>query len=262
MKRFNFLLAFSIFALTSLPALAIVDMKLSSGLSSSLHKEQQDREQSSDFGLALNAKINERNSFNMIYEASQDLKGERKFTLGDAVWIHSLRLNKELRSTNYTLSDFITIPLSEDSQKNTELYTRIGAGPGVSTDLSKYIRGLVLSYSISGSILFHKYETAATKGTSNSHYTLGNKFIIAYSLTERLSLGLDNRYSRSYTYQGNTKDNFIFDQSISYSASKNVGLSIGHNNKGNALAINGADSNVDIYNERTSTVYFTAELSF
>jgi hypothetical protein len=152
--------------------------------------------------------------------------------------------------------------MSSNSKDNTEMYTKLGMGPSLSTDLSKYIRGVSLVYGISGSVLFHKYETAVIKGASNTHYILGNKFIVIYQFTDKFALGFDNRYSRSYTYQNNTKDTFIFDQSLSYGVTKNITSSIGHNNQGSALGINGTDNNIEFYNERTSTVYFALEMAF
>jgi hypothetical protein len=260
MKLYNFL-ALIMCALVALPAMAKVTSTVSTAYSSSLQKEKIDRSQDMDLSLGLAAPISTRNSLSISASANKNLKDERKFSLQDPFIGHSFRLNKEKGTTNISIGERIYFPVSDESKKNSELRTRLSAGPSLKTDLSEYIRGLNLNYRIYGDVFFNKYETAVT-GTSNSHYLIGNRFIVDYAFNDKFSLGLDNLYSRSYTYQNNTKDTFVFDQSIGYAATAHISLAIGHNNSGNALAIDGRASNVDIYNERTSTVYLAAEIVF
>jgi hypothetical protein len=260
MKLYNFL-ALTACVLGALPAIAKVSSTLSTAYSTTLQKEKTERAEAMDLLLSVSSAVSKRNSINAAASANKNLKDERKFLFQDPYLGHAFRLNKEKGNTNIHFGERVYIPVSEESKKNTELKTRVSVGPSIKSDLSEYVRGLTVNYRVYGDIFLNRYETAAD-GNPNSRYLFGNRFIIDYSFTDKFSLGLDNSYSRSYTYNNNTKDTFVFDQSLSYAATKHISISIGHNNNGNALAIDGTASNVEIYNERSSTVYFALEMAF
>lgn len=247
--------------IVALPVLAKVGTNIQTAYNSSLAKDKIERNQDMDILVNLSAPLSKRNGASFTAIANKNLKNEKKFLLQDPYFGHSYRLNKERGETNLHLGERIYIPVSEESKKNTDLYTRLSVGPSIKSDLSRYVYGLDINYRLYADMFWHQYETSKS-GDSNSRYAYSNRLIVNYSFTDKFSLNFDNLYTKNFTYNNHSRDVFLFDQSLSYSVTPAISLNVGHNNSGNALAIDGATNNIKIYNERSSTVYFAVEIVF
>ncbi|OUR94844.1 hypothetical protein A9Q84_17200 [Halobacteriovorax marinus] len=235
-------------------------------LSTTLVTNNRDINDDSDaiFEMGLGASISLRSntgySFAFSFSGNKDLRNERKFTAGN----YSLALSKSLgKPTKYiSVGGKInaTLPTSENSTKIKQLKTAISAQTPITWDGAQAnLEGFSVTYMPKTVVYFHTYETDLN-GTSNTQYKLQNFLILDYGFTDKLSGSLTNIYMRNFTYGGHTTDIFAFDQSISYSISKNFGASIGHSIGGNALAADGYSSDVKLYDKELSTYYLS--LSF
>ncbi|MBL6989208.1 MAG: hypothetical protein ISR65_05495 [Bacteriovoracaceae bacterium] len=231
---------------------------LISTLGSSLHKVTDvDHSLSNDFELSYKYKLPIDAKLGLYMAVSKNLMGEKKLTLNDA----SLSIAKVFTK----FADFITfsglaaaiIPLSENSRDNKKMLSKITIAPTFTFDMTKFITpGLSITYRPYGKVAFYRYEVALS-GASNDQFTFGNRLIISYSFLKKFSISLDNIYSRSWTFSGDSKDGFSFDQSISYDVTDAFGMALGHYNSGSALASDGVESAVKFINPRTSTVYLS-----
>jgi hypothetical protein len=209
-----------------------------------------------DFALTLIFKNFPLGNLNLFLNATKDLTGERQFTMNDGS-ISNVHNLGEYSNINLGLSLSAVLPISENSIKNTHLNTKLTATPIASYQfkhMTSALDWLSISYRPSVGTYFHDYQVTET-GSSNPQYSLAQRAILSFSLSDNFSLDLDGSYTRYYSYQGTTWDLFNFDQSISYAFNAYGSVYIGHNNSGSALAPNGRDSNLDLFDDRSSTVY-------
>lgn len=214
-----------------------------------------------DLGASVSLRSNKGYKFAFSFSGTKNLRNDRKFTAGN----YSLAVSKSL----FKPTEFIsiggkasaTLPTSENSTKIKQLRTAISAQTPITWDGAQAgMENFSVTYMPKTVLYFHTYETDLN-GSSNTQYKLQNFLILDYGFTDRLSASLTNIYMRNFTYAGNTTDIFAFDQSISYSISKNLGASIGHSIGGNALAADGQSSDVKLYDEELSTWYLSFSLS-
>jgi hypothetical protein len=185
---------------------------------------------------------------------AKNLTGERKLLARDS----SIRLIKSFGKMNeyFSLvgSAALTVPLSKASHKTAGLITRLRVAPTLIFNISKLIPGGNLFYSPSLSYSIHEFKTLST-GASNSQYSLGHSLAFGYSFLSAFYIQLSGAYSRRWTYQGRSNDSFSFDQSLNYTIGSGLTAVAGHSIGGNALASNGQDSDVQIFDSRESSFY-------
>ncbi len=223
--------------------------------------DQKDKTSNLDFTLTPAYPLSRADKLLLVISGNKDLKDERKFTYADSYLGYSKTLYKNSDSL-ISLSGITRIyhPTSEESSNLKTLRTKLFFAPQLMVDFAKRsTMPLALTYRPYYQQSFHKYKTAFD-GQSNVQYSLSQRLIFDFTLGELFGITLDNIYGRSFTYQGNSKDNFLFDQSFSYSANKDIQFSVGHNNSGNALRANGRDSNVELFNKNKSTFYLNTSI--
>lgn len=235
-------------------------LSFGSTLNSSLHESNVEQQLSNTFAFGASYKFENIGKLSVSQLLDKDLKNDRLETWNDT----QVSFSRSIYTFNdvFSLSGRVsgTIPLSEESTENANLITSIGLFPTLAADLNPYIKGLSLSYIPSFRRSFHEFETKADGG-SNTAYSWAQRLVIDYSFSESFSLSLDQSYIRGYTYRGTSNDRFSFDQSLNYQMNKNVSWSLGHSLGGSALAVNGSDSNVRLFDENESSVYFSFSLS-
>jgi hypothetical protein len=175
----------------------------------------------------------------------------------------SLRHSGAKLSKVFSLSPAIgmTIPMNEDSIDRQSLVLGLRIGPRLSFDLSS--QGLPVSGFADVSIRrnFHEFQTT-TAGTSNTMAAVVNRFNAGLGITKKLSVSADFIYNTGWTFLSNFKDSFELGEEISFSVNKNLSLSAGHSNSGGLLEANGQDSNLDIFDEQSSSVYGAVAYKF
>jgi hypothetical protein len=184
----------------------------------------------------------------------KDFTGERKTLLRDSSVrvIHNFGDIFERVSLAGTGS--IRLPLSKASHTTAGLITGFTATPTFIIKVSDFVPGLGLFYTPSLTYNVHEYKIAST-GESNTQFITNNNITLGYSFLEKFYLQISNSYGRTWSYAGNTNDSFSFDQSVLWSAGSGFTLLAGHNIGGSALAVNGQDSNLQLFNSRESTFY-------
>lgn len=185
-----------------------------------------------------------------VLSGNKDLKGQRKFKLNDAAFGLS-KVLREYGAFSISGKAIVTLPLSKESKKNQQLRTAIKLGPTLSY---RFANGLQASYSPSIKLSFHKFKNAKS-GASNKQYSLSNSASLSYGLFERLIIAASGSYSRSYTYRGTSQDSYGLSQSIVFLPTSNTDITIGHAIGGSPLDSNGIDTEIEIFNNRKSSVF-------
>ncbi|WP_034732559.1 hypothetical protein [Bacteriovorax sp. Seq25_V] len=186
----------------------------------------------------------------------KDLEGEREQKLRDPSLSLSRALPVFAKYWTSTAKLSTKIPVSEASRKTTGLQTALSASVTFLYDASNIAKGLTIGYSPSIINNFHEYKVT-TSGKSNTQRTLSNSLMFDYAFNDSFGIYLGNTYYRNFTYDGNYNDFFSFDQSITYSHEVGASATIGHAIGGSALAVNGKESNVQLFDKNESTYYFT-----
>lgn len=232
----------------------LLSVIVSNSLSSSLEKGA-DNELVNTLSVLSSYKLSEDYFLSNTLTIDKDLKNDRELSVRDALFTLSRKGNTGIKGTllRYKLS--ASAPLSKGSRKDSELIAGITAGITFGMGLDSILKGLSFYYLPDVKTSFYKYETARHSGESNNQYRVLQRLIIGYEITDKFSLSFDNIYYRNWTFEGTTTDVFTFDQSLNYQATNNLSLSIGHSIGGNALDINGVDSNVKLFDQHSSSVY-------
>ena len=216
-----------------------------------------DHQLSSDFNLSVALKPMKENSVSFALAANKDLKGEREFNWSDGSLAYSHSLYK---TEDYSISGaaIVILPMSKSSREIQGLNTGIIIAPTISSAFGT--DSFSASLRPSARYNFHRYKTSLLGG-SNTEYALGARLTLGYNFTDEISVNAASSYNRNTTYYGNTSDNYAFIQSLGYQATPEFALELGHANGGNALAPNGTDTDINFYDDNSSTVYFALTLS-
>ncbi|GAB4014963.1 MAG: hypothetical protein Fur0010_13550 [Bdellovibrio sp.] len=231
-----------------------------STLNSNLYESDVDHQVSNTFSLGASYNFEKAGKLSIAQLMDKDLKNDRLETWNDTVISFSRALYRFNDFTSLSGKISSSLPISKESRDNASLVTSTSISPVLALDLNNFIKGISISYAPSFRRSFHQYKTKAD-GASNTSYSWAQRLIIDYSFSESFSLTLDQSYIRGYTYRGMSKDSFSFDQSLNYQMNSRVSWSLGHSIGGSALAVNGKDSNVRLFDEEASSVYLSFALS-
>jgi hypothetical protein len=226
-------------------------------LNTSLHRNtDQDKQLSSDFSIGPSYKFDNGVRIGTSLSGSKDLLNEREWN-----WNNSyISLSKSLGSFSGVKVGglaLVHIPLSEYAQDYQKLRTGIMLAPSFAYSLSSIgLERISLSYRPSITRYFHQYTTSLTGG-SNTQYSFGNRLGMNFSISDAAYFALNGSYARSFTYLGNEKDSYSFSSALGYSPTPHSSVEIGHANGGSPLAANGKDIEIEVFNNRDSSVYMS-----
>lgn len=162
---------------------------------------------------------------------------------------------------NPTLS--AVIPLSRLSRITTQLQTALvgGVSFGIRPDGLHQTEGnWSLAIGLTAGRNFHPYSEDI-KGRVLNQYSSNQTLNIGYAIFDwSFSFEFINR-SR-WTYQNNVKQTFVASQEIGYAINQNLSVSVGHTNEASALKADASESNLNLIDENTSTVYGSLGISF
>jgi len=152
-------------------------------------------------------------------------------------------------------------PTSKVSQKQTQLRgalsTAVAAGiSGETRDYGSFSAGL----SISAGRSFHAYEEDIN-GAVLAQYSSNQILTAGYSIA-KFSFDFEFWNRSRWTYQNNVRQNFILSQELGYAVTPNFSVAIGHTNEGSALKANGQESNIELFDEDSSTIYGSLGVSY
>ncbi|MCR9203714.1 MAG: hypothetical protein NXH75_03990 [Halobacteriovoraceae bacterium] len=187
--------------------------------------------------------------------ANQDFQNEKELRVRDSLLMLTKPIGNLTNNISFTARGGLTLPLSEQSNKFSGLITAIRFNPIFSINASDLIPSLRVIYRPSFVYNIHEYNQQVS-GESNTEYSINQRLTILYPLLDNLYLSFDNTYIRWTSYLGSETDIFSFDQSLSTNLTKNLNLFFGHNIGGNALAINGQESDVRIFDIEDGSEYY------
>lgn len=192
---------------------------------------------------------------------NQDFTDERKLQTRDSLVTLTKSMGRVSENISFISRAALTLPLSENSNKTDGLVTALRFNPIFTYNAKNIANGLNIIFRPTVIKNFYQYETSLN-GQSNHDYTINQRLTFLYALTKSLFLSLDNTYVRSWTYQGNTNDFFSLDQSLNAVLTTNLSGFIGHSVGGNALNVNGQESDISIYDIERSTYYLGISYQF
>ena len=237
-----------------------VSKKVSVALSSTMStntRSNVENQASNSQALSLSYKLPHGIKSSLYISGNQDLRNDREYTLSDT----SLKFSKSFGSLSRDMSvsgaATAYAPTSELSYKTRGMTTALKLSGTLIYDGSReLLKNLTLVYIPTVRVNLFKYKVA-TNGASNTLFQATNTLVVSYSINKKLGLSLANTYIRNWTHEGTTNDIFSFDQSLTYSVLKNVSATVGHSVAGSALAANGKDSGLAIYDEDLSSYYLS-----
>ena len=192
---------------------------------------------------------------------AKDLTGERKLLARDS----SVRLIKSFGKLNEYFylagSAALTLPFSKASHKTAGLITRLRIAPTLIINIKDFIPAGNLFYSPSISSSLHEFKTLSN-GESNSQHSIGHSLAFGYSFLNAFYVQISGAYARRWTYEGRSNDAFSFDQSHNYTIGQGFTAVTGHSIGGNALASNGQNSDVQIFDSRESSFYMGLDYTY
>jgi hypothetical protein len=242
-----------------LPAQKSWSMSLATTTNTGLN-EFSDREKTfdNDLELSLGTKITPKYSLSFLLAGNKAFNGEREFSLYDSSVSQSYKFGT-FGDISLSGSHKLIVPTSEQSNDIQLLRMGTSLAPKMSYS-PKQITGLTISYTPSAQLNLHQYKVALD-GSSNNQWLLSQALSIQYSFTDQLALEFYGRQRRAYTYEGNQKDSYLFVQSLYYTLNDQWELSLGHSQGGNVLGPNGVDTDVSLFDKRSSTLSFGLTLS-
>lgn len=217
--------------------------------------EKADLENSLDLVFAPSYKINDRLTVAGKVALTKQLYGAQDTLVSDAelaLAIKGLKINDRW-STSHSIAG--VIPTSEKSQEVNKLKGAIALNNGIA--FSKNI--LTVKYILGLSRSVHEYEQNIN-GEFMNEYGIKNTLDVKIQATDKLTASLVAVYRTAITYVNTPRYAFELHSDLGYDFTPQLSASVGLSNDGNALAANGIDSNISLYNEDTS--YWRAGISY
>jgi len=212
--------------------------------------------------LTISYKLDSTTKLTLSTIYDKDLENDREGLIRDPKIGLSKSFGKLNKYLSAAASTSAKIPLSKSSRITTSLQTGLSLAGSLTYDASEHIlRDLSITYAPAAIVNFHKYRVT-TAGSSNTQYTLSNTLAFNYGLTDIVSLSASGTYYRNFDYTGHTKDFFGIEQTASFVLPQNFSLSVGHATGGSALAVNGRESNVTLFDRNLSSYFLNIGFSY
>lgn len=212
-------------------------------------EERGERESSTDFALAISYKISDLTSLTTKAVLSKDNVAQKNTTLSNTTLILNIK--------GYTFNDRLTsahsitgvVPTSEQSQYQDRLQTALS----ISNGLTYLIPAIRVDYRLGINRNFHELNVNAN-GKPNIEFTLTNSLALEVPVFGNLSFITSGAYKNARTYKNFDRSSFIFTAGLNYDVTDTFGVSAGMSNDGNARKANGVDSNIAVYDAKTSVI--------
>ena len=246
------------------PGLLNVDPKkffgaLSVGYNSNLYERNSSSSVASTSADAvLNYRLNKTNVVRGYVGGSQEQTQGRETRLNDGfvAWVNDgfwkrgpvATIGQQVR---------LIVPMSDESVKRDERITGVTVAPTFILNLTPVgLTGVMLVYQPAATKNFHKYETNRAFRTNNE-FTLSHLFRGIWSFTDRAFLLSDFVYRNAWSYGGISKDPASsYSVSLGYNISDEFSISGGVSTDATIRNFeNGADQNIQLFNQNTSSIF-------
>lgn len=229
-------------------------LSLGATINSNLHAPSANEHAlNTDFEISPSYKLTEKTTLIAALSGNKDFKGERKFELYDS-YIGAVRPIHNFGHISVSALGLVFIPLSEAS-KLSSFKSGVFLASTFTLDMTNlYFNNFGFDFRPGVRVNFHQFETSLAGG-SNTKYSLSGRFRIHYTFSDKFKMSLSNSYSRSTTYLGNTRDSYAFSQNLSYALNQAAEVSVGHSKGGSPLSANGKETEIEIFDSRSSSIY-------
>ncbi len=185
-------------------------------------------------------------SLNAVVDKS--FVGQQDTTMSDtgiSLSIKGYEFNKNLASVHSVAG---VVPTSETSRE----VARLKGAMSVTNGLSYAENWATLTYRLTVRRNFHEFNINAD-GAKNAEYSFANRLTAAVPLYKKLSMDLDFIFRDLITYDQNQRQNFAFSTGLNYELKNNLNVYISTSNEGSAVKANGRDSNISVFDDKSST---------
>ncbi len=154
----------------------------------------------------------------------------------------------------------LVLPTSEKSKRNEELNFGVEVNPSLSYKILDELR---LSYLPRGVKNFHEYKTSRTNSL-NTEYKLIQFVVLNYAFVPRWYFEPTLIYSNTWSYEGTRRDpSFMSVLEVGHDYNKNLVLAAGLTTSGSVYkAEEGLDSNIEVYDAESASIYGKFALTF
>ena len=185
-------------------------------------------------------------AFSMIQSSTEDKKpmaSNTQVILAMKGW----ELTPSIKTVHGTT---LVLPTSQVSRETDKLQAAFGINSGIKMILHPKFE---MTYRLGLTRNVHEF-TINANGSANVEYRLSNSLNMKLVLTDKINIVATGVYRVGRTYQGFERTDFQFDGDINYDVLKSLSFNIGTSNAGPALKANGVDSNISVFDEK-STVW-------
>lgn len=218
--------------------------------SSNFYKEgTADNETSTDLLINPSYSLSEQLSIAAKSTLSHDETKAKDTTLSNTSI--SLKIKGPQISDN-TQSNFVVgglLPTNTENKKT----ERLQGGAILGTSVSNTLLNLTTTYALILQRNFHEY-TVNADGRPNVQYSLKHDLTLEYAFSDLWSISADGIYKNGWTYKNFERHTFATEIDLNYNVNKQLSISVGLANEGNALKPNGTESNISVYDENTSKI--------
>lgn len=197
------------------------------------------------------------------FAATKELQGTREQNLANAFIGHSQKLFSINPDASVSSDIRGYIPLNETSKKDETLQTRLYLGLSLNGNLAiPYIESSSITVKVSGYRNIHEFETSRS-GNVNTQYSVSEYLGLNLQMTKDFSFSTYVTNSQYFSYLNNRKpDVFEMGQAISYALTQDTELSLGHTLGGRTFKDDGVTNNIELFNEKDSTIYTSISINF
>ncbi|NUN06578.1 MAG: hypothetical protein HUU57_12550 [Bdellovibrio sp.] len=186
---------------------------------------------------------------------SKDQNGPQDTTVSNTQLVLGIK-GKKLTDQVTTVHSVIgLIPTNEVARKR----DRFKGGFALSNGVNYVTPLLTASYRLVLTKNIHEFNMNA-ESKANIEYTMANTFAVDVPVYGPVHVSADIMYRNGLTYGGSERSYFAFNADVIYDIDNNFSVNLGTSNGGNALKSNGVDSNVAVYDDKSSV--FRAGVSY
>ncbi len=118
-----------------------------------------------------------------------------------------------------------------------------------------------ITYGASARRNLHEYNRSNV-GSPNSEYSFSNFLLLEVDLGKKLSFATKGTALSSLTYTNTWRSKFEIFEELSYQVTNAAYLTLGHVNTDATLKSNMSDSNIEVFNNNTSSIYLDAGVTY
>lgn len=214
--------------------------------------QQNDVDKKEGLSLSLKPSYKINDSFTVLSEVvfNQDLTGPKNSSLDNTVLggSYKKKINDRI---SWKSALFGILPTDENLRKNTSFQ---GAAKGFTgLEFPNAFLGTNVSYSLSYTRNFHGYSQTNT-GSFNIRESVTNSLSLDVPFLQKYAFFTSFGYQTAWNYADTQYYKFLAAAGFGYQTTKTISLSLATVNEGNALKPNGTDSNIELFNDRSSLV--------